>query len=105
MIIKLLKRTTMIMKFLKKKFYTLKLKIQVKSYGRSPYCGGPSSFSSSVILGDNCNFNGMQIIGLGEVIIGNNFHSGTECMIVTSNHDYDNDLAIPYGYNHIKKRL
>lgn len=103
--IELLKRITTFVKFLKIKFYTLKLKIQVKSYGRNPYCGGPSSFSSSVIMGDNCNFNGMQIIGLGEVIIGNNFHSGTECMIVTSNHDYDNDSAIPYGHNHIKKKI
>lgn len=47
----------------------------------------------------------MKIIGLGSVMIGNNFHSGIECMIITSNHDYDTDICIPYGDNVIKKKI
>lgn len=85
--------------------YTRKAKIQVKQYGEKLYVGGYSSFGGNVFLGNNCNFNGMRIIGKGEVHIGNNFHSGTECMIITSNHDYDNDNSIPYGINHIKKNI
>ena len=32
---------------------------------------------------------GLKILGEGEVIIKDNFHSGKECMIITSNHNYD----------------
>ncbi|MBO4996339.1 MAG: acyltransferase [Muribaculaceae bacterium] len=90
---------------LKSEFYTFKAKQQVVHYGKNTYCGGPCSFCGTVSLGDNCNFNGMKIIGLGSVMIGNNFHSGIECMIITSNHDYDTDICIPYGDNVIKKKI
>lgn len=65
--------------------------------GSNPYVGGPSFFSGHIFLGNNCNFNGIKIIGNGTVIIGDNFHSGIECMIITQNHDYDTGEAIPYG--------
>ena len=35
------------------------------------------------------NFNGMMISGGGRVQIGDNFHSGSECMIITQNHNYE----------------
>ena len=38
----------------------------------------------------------MQVIGNGTVYFGNNFHSGSECMIITQNHNYDKGNAIPY---------
>ena len=65
--------------------------------GRDLYVGGKSFFSGKIYLGDNCNFNGMCIQGNGTVIIGDNFHSGIECMMVTQNHDYDTGDYIPYG--------
>ena len=31
----------------------------------------------------------MKIRGGGKVVIGNNFHSGEECMMISQNHNYD----------------
>lgn len=77
--------------------WTRQLKRIAISHGKDVYVGGKSIFSGKIYLGDNCNFNGMIIQGNGTVIIGDNFHSGIECMIVTQNHDYDDGDAIPYG--------
>lgn len=65
---------------------------------------GKSVFSGKYSLGNNCNFNGMQIVGNGTVIFGSNFHSGTECMIITQNHNYEGE-AIPYDSSYIKKTV
>lgn len=73
------------------------LKKFAQKCGTTPYVGGKCYFSGKIYLGNNCNFNGMCIQGNGTVIIGNNFHSGIECMMVTQNHDYDTGAAIPYG--------
>lgn len=70
-----------------------KTAITCKSF---PYVGGKSVFNGHIHLGENCNFNGMQVIGNGTVYFGNNFHSGSECMIITQNHNYDKGNAIPY---------
>ena len=81
----------------RKKYWADKLRKRAKKCGRNPYVGGPCTFSGSIYLGDNCNFNGMYMSGNGTVIIGDNFHSGIECMMITQNHDYDDGDAIPYG--------
>ncbi len=47
-------------------------------------------------LGENVHFNGMQIQGVGRVQIGDNFHSGTDCLIICSSHNYDKSTLIPY---------
>jgi len=36
-------------------------------------------------------------------VIGNNFHSGPGCLIITQNHNYDNGNAIPYDNTYIYK--
>lgn len=77
--------------------YTRRLRKIAQKYGKNLYVGGKSVFSGKIYLGDNCNFNGMCIQGNGTVIIGDNFHSGIECMMVTQNHDYDTGDYIPYG--------
>lgn len=74
---------------------TFKLKVSVKQFGKKPYVGGPSFFSGEVYVGDYCNFNGMKILGGGKVFIGNYFHSGVDCMMITQNHNYEGE-AIPY---------
>lgn len=58
--------------------------------------------TDKTFLGDNVNFNGMHIAGCGNVYIGNNFHSGTDCMIITQNHNYEGN-AIPYDETYICK--
>lgn len=54
-------------------------------------------------LGDNVHFNGMRITGFGRVQIGDNFHSGSECLIMTQNHNFDAGDAIPYDSTYIVK--
>ena len=45
----------------------------------------------------------MSVGGKGNVKIGDNFHSGEECIILTSNHNYDGGNAIPYDETTIDK--
>lgn len=79
------------------KLRTRRLKRFAYKCGNNPYVGGKIQLCGTLILGDNVNFNGMSFQGAGTVIIGNNFHSGIECMMITQNHDYDTGEAIPYG--------
>ncbi len=75
------------------------------SCGKNLYVGNPSQFTGEVHFGDNCNFNGIRVIGGGKVTFGNNFHSGEECMIITQNHNYDCGEAIPYDNTYIYKEV
>lgn len=84
---------------------TVIAKHTVLSYGSGLKVNHLSRLNRNTILGNNCNFNGMEIIGGGQVIIGNNFHSGVECMIITSNHNYENGNAIPYDDTYINKTI
>jgi len=77
-------------------FYKNKVLKTVKSYQEPLKVNGYSFVNKNTVLGENCNFNGMKIKGNGEVTIGNNFHSGQECLMLTSYHQYDNGDAIPY---------
>ena len=79
-------------------------KRQITSYGVGLCVNAPCVFGGKVILGDNCNFNGMQILGDGSVTIGSNFHSGTECMIITQNHNYEG-TCIPYDATYVLKHI
>ena len=85
----------LLLKFLKK-YYKYKITTQSKSYQEPLKVNGFSFVNKHTILGKNCNFNGMRIKGNGKVIIGDNFHSGQECLMITSYHKYDNGNAIPY---------
>lgn len=87
-----------------KPFYLFKAKFQLGKYGKELHIGGPCSFNKNVVVGDNVNFNGMRVFGLGNVSIGNNFHSGIECMIITQNHNYEGG-AIPYDDTYIFKNI
>lgn len=63
-----------------------------------------SSFTKNTYLGRNCHFNGMQINGGGKVTIGDNFHSGPECMMITQIHNYEGK-KIPYDSTYILKDI
>lgn len=77
----------------------------VKAHQNQIYVGGKTRLSCNTILGKNPNFNGMIINGHGEVVFGDNFHSGTDCLIITSNHNYDIGKKIPYDETHILKKI
>lgn len=81
-----------------------KAKRQLCKCGKHLMVNGPSVFHGKVSVGDYCGFNGMKILGRGEVSIGNYFHSGIECMMITSNHNYEGKM-IPYDSTHIIKKI
>lgn len=74
------------------------------SCGPKLYIGGKCIFHADIYLGNNCHFNGMQILGRGSVKIGDNFHSGVECMILTENHNYEG-TKIPYDRTFFYKKI
>ena len=79
-----------------KYFYKRKVLKNIKSYKEPLKVNGYSYVNNNTILGKNINFNGMRIKGNGKVVIGDNFHSGQECLMITSYHKYDGGDAIPY---------
>lgn len=80
-------------------------KQQLQQYGNDLRVNLPCKFTNKTIVGKNCNFNGMHISGKGNVKIGNNFHSGKECIIMTSFHNYDEGTKIPYDETYISKDI
>ena len=66
------------------------------SFKTPPNVNLSTTVSSTTYLGANVNFNGMVIAGGGKVTIGDNFHSGIECRMISQFHRYDDGNAIPY---------
>lgn len=86
-------------------FYTFLVKRQCKSNADGLKVNGYSRVSSTTVLGENIHFNGMVISGLGSVQIGNNFHSGKGCVMISQIHNYDKGTAIPYDNTYIYKDI
>lgn len=101
MIVRIIKKIRRI----KRLFLNFKTKLIVHDYGINLKVNNKSKFTKKTTLGNNCNFNGIRIMGNGNVIIGDNFHSGSECLMLTSNHNYDNGKAIPYDDTYIDKNI
>ena len=89
-----------ILKLLLRAICTFFAKRKIQSYGRDLKVSFPCKFTSKTKVGDNCSFNGIKIMGDGNVIIGDNFHSGKECMIITNNHNYEGE-RLPYDDTYI----
>lgn len=85
------------------KFFGYNVIKNAKEIGEGFWCGGFSSVTKNTILKDHVCFNGMRIMGGGNVTIGRYFHSGVEVLIITQNHNYDNGEAIPYDETYIYK--
>ena len=85
-------------------YYKNKAKKILKSYKEPLKIGGRVSFNADTYLGKNCNFNGFRVDGTGKIIIGNNFHSGTDIIAITSNHNYEGE-CLPYDDIDIKKTI
>lgn len=90
-----------IVKKIKRSILNLLVSSKAKSVGVNLHVNAMSSVTYNTILGDNVNFNGMKITGRGKVCIGNNFHSGEDCLIIAQNHNYDYGEAIPYDDTYI----
>lgn len=89
---------------IERNYYTSKIKLMVASYGTHLRVNHKCTMNKRVVLGNHCNFNGMIIKGNGKVTIGDYFHSGTGCKIITQNHNYEGS-KIPYDDTVITKNV
>jgi chloramphenicol O-acetyltransferase type B len=85
--------------------YRRKVMLECESSGPELSVNFFSGVTSSTVLGRNVNFNGMAIRGRGRVVIGDNFHSGHGCLMITDNHNYDSGNAIPYDNTLVVKDI
>ncbi len=83
-------------------YYPYKIKKKSASYKGRIYVGGKSYVTDKTYLGNNVCFNGMSMSGQGTISIGDNFHSGPGCQIITSFHNYEGN-EIPYDNTFINK--
>lgn len=86
---------------------TLFAKPRIAKHGKNLRVNGLSFISRKAYVetGNNVNFNGIRIVGRGRIIIGDNFHSGSNVKIMLGSHDYDHGSAIPYGLEETRKEV
>ncbi len=84
--------------------YTMRAKRKLGSYGTCLKVHAPCEFGKNVSVGNHCNFNGMNCVGNGKIHFSDYFHSGSECMIITQNHNYEGEM-IPYDSTYIYKTV
>lgn len=94
-----------IIKNIKRSIYTERVRRQSQRCGKNLKVNGFSSVTCNTVIRNHVNFNGMIIEGRGKIIIGNYFHSGKECLMITHNHNYDKGKAIPYDNTYIFKNI
>lgn len=83
-------------------YYPLRIKHVAAGCGKGLYVGGKSYVTKKTFLGEHVCFNGMSMSGNGKISIGNYFHSGTGCQIITSFHNYEG-VEIPYDNTFLDK--
>lgn len=93
------------LKFLRAYYYRWKARRKIKEFIPPLNINYKCVFNSNTYLGKNANFNGIRIEGGGKVTIGDNFHSGKECLFITGFHNYDYGHAIPYDDTNINKDI
>ncbi len=89
---------------IKRAFYRYRVKKDCYSYKGRIFVGGHTQVNGNTVLGNNVCFNGMKITGRGKVTIGDNFHSGQDCLFITHNHNYEGE-EIPYDSSLITKEI
>ncbi len=92
-----------IREYISKKIYMAFAKRKAKSIGKGSLFNHYCQFTSHTVIGCNCHFNGIRVTGSGNVIIGDDFHSGKDCIIITSDHNYDNGDSIPYDSTFVSR--
>lgn len=100
----MLNKIKKIVKKLLQIYFTTRVKKRCGSFKLPLKVNGKSNVTKKTFLGTNINFNGMSISGCGEVYIGDNFHSGTECMMITQDHNYES-TKIPYDSSYTCKDI
>ncbi|WP_198947074.1 acyltransferase [Marispirochaeta aestuarii] len=104
------------MKNMIKKIRIIKKKILCSMYTRAAYrkAGSvgknlkvyfPVKLTKNTFIGNDCGFNELKIFGHGKVTIGDNFHSGRDCKIITHVHNYDEGVTIPFDNTFIVRDI
>ena len=75
------------------------------SIGDNFVCSAFSNVNGYTIIKNNVSLNGLKITGRGMVTIGNNFHCGQDCSIITQSHNYDCGSRIPYDSTSVCKNV
>ncbi|TNF33380.1 MAG: acyltransferase [Deltaproteobacteria bacterium] len=83
-------------------WYRWRVRARAASVGPRLLVWGATRVSRQTVIGSHCNFNGMRIRGDARVEIGDYFHSGDGCQIITHVHNYEGE-AIPYDSTMINK--
>lgn len=86
-----------------KVYYSYRIKRKAAQCGGRVYTGGKTFVTANTYLDENVSFNSMSMYGEGKISIGKNFHSGLNCQIITSFHNYDLGDKIPYDESYIHK--
>lgn len=89
----------------RKAYRTERVKRTCGSYKGLVLVNGPTFLTRNTFLGANVNFNGLIVNGSGKVTIGDNFHSGPDCLFICQNHNFDTGSAIPYDNTYITKDI
>jgi acetyltransferase-like isoleucine patch superfamily enzyme len=84
---------------------TIYAKSRCGSYGEGFRVNMPCAFNSKTMIGTDCHFNGLRVVGNGPVRIGDHFHSGSENLIFTVNHNYSSPDSLPYDEQDIFKEV
>ncbi|MFN1140909.1 acyltransferase [Serratia quinivorans] len=87
---------------LRKQRYRSKVINIAAKCGRDPKVNFLTIVNNKTMLGNNFNSNGLTVVGKGGVVIGDNFHCGFGCVIITENHNH-NGTAIPYDHTYVIK--
>ena len=90
---------------LERRVYKRLVTLRVARYQEPLRVNGFTHLTRQTHLGSNTNFNGLVIQGRGTVTIGDNFHSGRECLLITENHNYDSGEAVPYDATYVLKDI
>lgn len=87
---------------LRKQCYRSKVIKTAVKCGHDPKVNFLTIVNNKTTLGNNFNSNGLTVVGKGGVVIGDNFHCGFGCVLITENHNH-NGTAIPYDNTYVIK--
>jgi len=89
---------------LRKKYFKYRVLRTVGKTGLGIHVNGKTILNRFTELGNNIHFNGLQVIGNGKVVIGDNFHSGSGCIFIPEIHNYEGE-SLPYDSSYIRKTI
>ncbi|MBU2995970.1 acyltransferase [Cellulophaga baltica] len=84
--------------------FTFIAKLSNNDFKAQIKANGFTYLTNKTKTGKNLHFNGLHVYGKGNVLIGDNFHSGKGCKIITDIHDY-NGKKLPYDETIISKNV